>query len=399
MIETHQTPAIVTSMNINGLAVARVLGRHGVPVIGIHENRTDPETLCGFLDELWHRDGSLIELLMHQGTKFADRPVLVPITDEAVRVIAEHLEDLRSHYRVSMPEPSTVQRLIDKQGFDEWARELEGDLSLPLPRTWIVECPEDLDEVAASATFPCILKPPEKSAAFELAGGKKAYVLEDVAVLRSVYEQFREVQPRVIVQQYIPGGDDEVYFCLLACGEDHEPLATFTGRKLRQWRPHCGGTASAEPVDEPQLTELTTAFFRRVGMVGACSMEFKRDPRDGAFYLIEPTVCRTDWQNGLADANGAPIAYVAYRAALGLPTIGKPKPWLRRRWVEFGTDRLAAHYYRERGELGRLAWLWSIRPPVRGAYFALDDLKPFLRILRRTLRRVRQKVGLGGTES
>jgi hypothetical protein len=67
--------------------------------------------------------------------------------------------------------------------------------------------------------------------------------------------------------------------------------------------------------------------------------------------------------------------------------------------VEFGTDRLAAHYYRERGELGRLAWLWSIRPPVRGAYFALDDPKPFLRILRRTLRRVRQKVGLGGTES
>ena len=41
--------------------------------------------------------------------------------------------------------------------------------------------------------------------------------------------------------------------------------------------------------------------------------------------------------------------------------------------VLFGSDRLSADYYIRRGELGRLAWLWSIRPPIRCGYFALDE--------------------------
>ena len=57
-------------------------------------------------------------------------------------------------------------------------------------------------------------------------------------------------------------------------------------------------------MEDPRLVTMTADFFQRVGMTGACSMEFKRDPRDGEYYMIEPTVCRTDWQNAVADANG-----------------------------------------------------------------------------------------------
>jgi predicted ATP-grasp superfamily ATP-dependent carboligase len=185
----------------------------------------------------------------------------------------------------------------------------------------------------------------------------------------------------------VPGGDDQVYFTLQYCDEKGTTLARFTGRKLRQWRPHCGGTASCEPAGAPELEERAAAFFEGVGMAGLCSVEYKRDHRDGAFYMIEPTVGRTDWQSAIADLNGVPLPYIAYCHLAGDPL---PK-WRRSRratrWVDWRADRKAAAYYRERGELSRRAWLWSIRWPVRGAYWAFDDPGPWLAILRGTFAR------------
>ena len=149
--------------------------------------------------------------------------------------------------------------------------------------------------------MPIILKPFVKSSALAAAGAKKAYVLESAEDLLSTWERFAEVEPRWIVQRFVPGGDADVYFCLQYYNRVGEPLASFVGRKLRQWPPHCGGTALAEPSDEEGPAELATRFFRSVGFAGGISsMEYKRDPRDGSYWLIEPTVCRTDWQSGLA---------------------------------------------------------------------------------------------------
>lgn len=387
----HDIPAIITSLNVNGLAVARTLGRHGVPVIGIHDNNTDPETCTRFVTEHWRADGSrLVETLLERATQFSGRkPVLLPITDDAVTAIAENLAALREFYKVPMPDPDLVLELLDKRGFDRIARQM----NLPVPNTWYVKDRGELATLSQEIAFPCILKPQEKTPAYFIAGGLKAYVLQDLDSLLAAYETFCEVEPRAVVQQFIPGGDNEVYFCLQTCAADHSAILPFAGRKLRQWRPHCGGTSSCEPLEHARLIELTADFFERVGMLGPCSMEFKRDPRDGTYYMIEPTVCRTDWQSAVADANGVPVVYGTYCVALGLaPPAPPPRPG-RRRWVLFGSDRLSADYYIRRGELGRLAWLWSIRPPIRCGYFALDDWGPWLAICKSTLRRACAKLG------
>jgi len=383
-------------MNANGLAVARVLGRCGVSVYGIHPQRDVPEVRTRFLRELWLEDKPLWELLLEKGPQFERKPVLFPITDASVEAVASHLEALREHYLVAMPRPELVHKLLDKRGFGELAVEM----GLPAPRTWFVDGVEAMERAAGEIKYPCIMKPQLKNEAYEAAGGAKAYVLEDASSLQKTYAGFAEASPEVIVQQYVPGGDDEVYFCLQYLGADHEPRASFCGRKLRQWRPHCGGTASCEPVDVPELEELTASFFRRVKMVGLASMEFKRDPRDGAYYMIEPTVCRTDWQSALADHNGVPLPRLAYCDLAGEPPPKVRRRLCRTRWVHLNSDMRSAEHYRTRGELGWIAWLWSIRPPVRGAYWALDDPVPFLAIfgawLRRGMRKALRIVGLGG---
>ena len=211
----HNIPAVVTSLNINGLAVVRTLGRPGVPVIGIHNNDSDPEAKSRFLTKTWLSDpADLIQtLLKRAGDLAGPKPVLVPITDDAVTAIAQNLTALRELYTVPMPDPELVLQLLDKRGFDRIAQEM----GLPVPQTWYVRSRDEMNAVGPDITFPCILKPQEKTPAYFAAGGLKAYVFEDLGALLSTYESFCAAEPRVVVQQYIPGGDDEVHFCLQAC--------------------------------------------------------------------------------------------------------------------------------------------------------------------------------------
>ena len=67
-----------------------------------------------------------------------------------------------------------------------------------------------------------------------------------------------------------------------------------------------------------ELTLLTNRFFSGVGFVGLCSMEFKRDARTNQFYMIEPTVGRTDYQEEIASLNGVNIPLAAYLGELGV---------------------------------------------------------------------------------
>ena len=384
----HKLPAVVTAMNLNGLGVARSLGRHGVEVTGIHGNARDPETETRHLRQLWLREPgpeSLLGLLREKGRGFADRPVLLPVTDESVALVANHLDELRGLYRIAMPEADLVLRLLDKEGIRAAAEEL----GFAIPRTFPVDSEEGLRTVAADVVLPCILKPAAKSERYARAGHAKAYLIESRDELLATYRKVAGEAPRVVVQQYIPGGDEEIYFTLQYRDEENRTVASFTGRKLRQWRPHCGGTSSCQPAEVARLDEKTSSFFGRLHMTGLCSIEYKRDPRDGGYYMLEPTVCRTDWQNAVADNNGVPLAYLAYCDLAGAPAPTWRRTRLDWRWVHLAADRAAAAHHRGQGELGRLAWLWSIRWPVRGAYLALDDPGPWISVARAFLRRRR----------
>src|SRR5207302_11116288 len=132
--------------------------------------------------------------------------------------------------------------------------------------------------------------------------------------------EVRGAVSRVTVQQWIEGEDSEVFFCLqyrnLAGA-----VASFAGRKLCQWPPFVGGTASCVPAPEresAELKRLTDSFFFAVGFIGMGSMEYKRDRRDGLFYMVEPTVGRTDYQEEIATLNGVNIPFAAFQTELGM---------------------------------------------------------------------------------
>ena len=180
----------------------------------------------------------------------------------------------------------------------------------------------------------------------------------------------------MVVQEWIPGNDSDIYFCLQSLTADGRVDAGFLGRKIRSWPPNVGGTASCISAPEcAELSEMTEGFFRQVGMRGLASMEYKRHAVTGEFVAIEPTVGRTDYQEEVATLNGVNLPLAYYLAASdAAPAVGMRQPPSERSiWRDQQADeRSAAH-----AEQSISGWP-SAHGKVFDAMWRIDDPMPWL---------------------
>jgi len=189
----------------------------------------------------------------------------------------------------------------------------------PVPRTLLVQNHGDLNGVR-DLRPPLCVKPNGRSRAYD-GSFKKAYRIESQADARSLCERVLDTVGEVIVQEWIEGSNDSIYFCLCYMGP--RASVAFTGRKGRSWPPQIGLTAScwAAPEVAEELEDLTIRFFRSIGLTnGFASMEYKRDQRDGGFRFVEPTVGRTDGQVEISALCGINLCHVGYCDAAGQPS-------------------------------------------------------------------------------
>lgn len=375
--------SIVVGGGLNALGVARSLGVCGVPVASIFKGRTSTAARSRHVK---HRLGGveyaeLPERIAALARTLGGRPVLFLTEEEAVRVVSEARNRLADVVHFRFGPHATMLSLTHKEGVQQMAEQH----GLPIPRAVRLREPSDL-AVLEQLRYPCVLKPGLKHAGYG-ARFKKAYVVREHAEARALFEEISPVLPDLVVQEWIEGGDDTIHFCLQYMGADGRAVTSFTGRKLRAWPPQIGGTASctAAPEAHAELHALTERFFRDVGFQGMGSMEYKRDTRDGRFYVVEPTVGRTDFQQEVASINGVNIPYAAYRYECGLP-LPEPRMVAPRIWREPVTDRWS--------EQAQGANTTFAAHPVVDAYWRLDDPQPWLGLMWSRLKaRVRRYTG------
>jgi predicted ATP-grasp superfamily ATP-dependent carboligase len=365
-------PALVAGLDLNGLGVLRALESRGVRTIALDTDFDKPTAATRFGEK--RRVNTLsgpefVNELLALRSRFDNDPVLI-LTQEAsvVSVAAEH-KRLSGAYRFTMPSQELMDDLMDKLRFQALA-ERHG---FPIPRAVRVTAANGF-EALADLGYPCVVKPPTKDPEYG-ARFAKAYKVFGANEVMALWAKMREVVDEVIVQEWIEGSDSDVYFCLQYRPLDGSRAASFVGRKICQWPLLVGGTASCMPAPDvaDELIALTDGFFARTGFVGIGSMEYKRDPRDGRFYMIEPTVGRTDYQEEIAVLNGVNIPYAAYCGALGLPL---PKQFPRKRLRAW---RDPVGYARARGA-GAPDPIRRFSPNVKiyDAYFRVNDPMPYL---------------------
>jgi predicted ATP-grasp superfamily ATP-dependent carboligase len=384
-------PAVIVGLEQNGLGIARALGREGVRVIGVHDSLDRPSTATRFAevvrcDDL--RGVGLIDTLVGIATQAAEPPVLIATMDRTVNLVAEHRHVLDRHFLHSLPPPAVIERLMNKAATDAFARE-QGFL---VPRTLAIQTEDEFRRCLPELTFPCILKPQVKTVDFVAHTPSKAFLIRDLAELERTYQLVAQWEPEIVIQEWVPGSDDRLVFCLYYFNRQGQPLAWFEGRKIRQHIPYCGTACSAEPWRDEWVKDAGIRFFQAAGYSGYGAIEFKVDA-EGRYHLIEPTVGRTEHLFALAASNGVNLPYIGYCDVVGVPAPAWSLQKRSRIYLDWRRDMRAARFYVEHGELTWPQWLRSVSGLKQYALFAWDDPVPFARHAGRRTKQAFGRVG------
>lgn len=329
----------------------------------------------------------LLDSLTELGQRCPTPPVLYLSADLAVLLVARHQRELAPLYRFRLPSPEVTELLMDKTRFATYAIER----GFPVPRTFTIQKSADLDAAADRVTYPSVLKPGYRTTTWLAQGFPKGFVVDDAKTLRRLYAEVRDIQDSFVLQEWIPGEDSQIHFCLVYFDERSRCLASFCGRKLRQWPPSAGNTSIAESAPCPDVERETIRLFESLDFRGFGSVEFKRDPRTGRFVIIEPTVGRANLQSETATANGVNLAWTAYAHLCGLDRPGPTRsPRSTTRWINEYADLKACVLARRERRLTIADWVRSYRGARYYAWFSWKDPVPALamgwRLTRRALR-------------
>lgn len=364
-------PAIVVGGGVNALGVVRSLGMAGVAVWVVDVNDGSPAMRSRFAHPRRVRalDGDAVVHDLNVLANEIGGAAVVYLTEEkTVEAVSAMRDHLSSSLRLRLPSHDRLLALMHKEGFQRLAEEFY----FPVPPAVRLKSSADLPKLG-HLRFPCVFKPSEKSYEYG-ARFKKAYKVTSAQEVSELYAQIEPVMPDMVVQEWIDGYDSDIYFCLQYVNGDGVPVMSFPGRKIRSWPPKVGGTASCTAAwsDEQVLTEMTTDFFRAVGFSGMGSMEYKRDARDGRFYMVEPTVGRTDFQEEVATVNGFNVPLAAYCHELGLPVHMPQRVDPPRIWRDAQADRWSQEDGGDSPNIQTFATL-----PVVDAFRRRSDWRPW----------------------
>lgn len=388
----HGMPAVVLAGvdSYMGIQTARILAKRGVTVAGVAADPRSAYCRTKALSTVVRGspDDQSLDFLVQVAKQFDDQPVFLPCSDQWVLTASRRRDLLEPHFRMVMPSAKVVEMLMDKSSFYEFAR----SQGFPVMPFGVVRSPADVASVSTRLRFPAIVKPTRRSDRWAECAGQKAVRVESSDELHRLVERCDIDGVDVVVQAWIEGTDSDLVACNLYRDRSGQTQVTFVTRKIRQYPPLTGQACMAEEARADDLLELTESVFQAAGHHGIGYLEWKRDARDGQYYIIEPTVWRPPGRSPITEAAGVEFLYTAYCDAAGLPLPSKrTQTYGDAKWIYLSRDLMSAWHYVRTGELSLREWWASVRGPKYFALFSWKEPIPFLLDIPQTFLRARRR--------
>ena len=359
-----------------GLAIARSLGRRGIPVYVLDDQHCIASRSRYVARMVKARnvlnERETLDAVLELGRRFQLRDwVLFPTRDEMVATFSRHRDVLAEFYKVTTGEWASVEWAWDKAK----TYELAGKLGIPRPQTFVVNGIDELRSL--NARLPLAIKPAIKENFFYVTGAK-AWRADTAEELEQLYRRAsRHIPPEEILIQEIIPGDGRAQYSYCAFFRNGCPHSTLVARRARQHPREFGRAATyVETVEEPAIEELSERFLGAIAYHGLVEIEYKRDPRDGEYKLLDVNA-RAWGFHGLGAACGVDFPYLAYADQMGWPiTPARAKAGVG--WVRMLTDVPTAMADLAHGCLSPSAYIQSMRATRAESVFSWDDPLPWL---------------------
>lgn len=368
--------AVVVGGDYQGLGIVRSLGRRHVPICIIDDERsiarfsryaTHSVAVASLRDER-----ETVDNVLNIGHRLNLRGwVLYPTRDETVAAFARYRPMLTEWFRVPTAGWDTIQWVWDKRNTYRLAKEL----GIPTPQTWY---PRDLDELEQiRADFPLALKPAIKEH-FIYATKAKGWRANNRAELRELFQRAAALvgAGEIMIQDLIPG-DGRQQFAYCAFFKRGCSLGNMVVRRKRQHPPEFGRASTfVETIELPLLEQLSERFLRAIDYYGLVELEYKLDPRNGEYKLLDVNA-RTWGYHTLGPGAGVDFPYMLFADQVGEPVkVSRARAGVT--WIRLLTDLPTGIVEILNGHLDWRAYLKSLTSFQVEAVFSREDPLPGL---------------------
>jgi len=382
-IADTKTPVVVFNCRLAGLAIMRSLGPLGINIYGIDSDKKAPAFLSRYCKKAFPMKSDLsdekacINFLKGVAREVGGKPVLIATSDETSELVADNREELSRYFIFPQNDGALVRGLASKKEMYFLAKKH----GVPVPHTDFPNDMEDVLRYAEEGVFPVVLKGIYGNLLMDDTGLKMCIVRDRDELITSYKRMVSPGTPNMMLQEYIPGGDDEVYIFNGYFDSDSKCLAAFTGHKLRQFPIHTGCASMGVCAWDSIVSERTTRFIKEIGYRGILDIGYKYDRRDGLYKALDINPRIGQAFRIFLGKHATDVARVLYLDLTG-QEVPADTPREGRRWLIEDYDLIATlHYYKE-GSLRPGQWLKSLHGIEETAWFCARDPLPFLSMVR-----------------
>ena len=360
--------------DFQGLGIARSLGRRGVPVCIVDDERSISRysryTTHAVRVKDLRDEQRTVDTLMEVGRRLGLKGwVLYPTRDETVAALSRHKKALSEWFRVPTPGWESIQWAWDKRNTYKMAVKL----GIPTPNTCFPETVEELRKI--EVRLPAVMKPAIKEH-FIYTTKVKAWRADSRQELEERFQEAATFVPagEMMIQDLIPGGSEQQFgYC--AFFKEGQAIGTMVTQYKRQHPPQFGRSCTfVQTVDLPALEEIALRFLRAIDYYGLVELEFKLDPRDGEYKLLDVNA-RTWGYHTLGVAAGVDFSHMLFEDQLGRPVkVARARPGVS--WIRWVTDLPVGIHGIFRRQWGVWDYLRSVRRLNTESVFCINDPLP-----------------------
>lgn len=308
-------PAITFNSHITGLAVARSLGKKGIPIISLDRDgrayglSSKYVKIAAFCPNPITNEREFVDLLIEIGKRLPQKGVLFPSNDEWVFAVSRHRQELEQYYDFPFSYLDVIDQILNKKLLYKKAEEL----NIPIPKTWYPDEWATVEELAEHIPYPCIVKPVEQRSFYD-AFEVKVYAIKNKQELHDIFDTIKGHE--VVVQEIIGEKLSDFYSLCSYVSKDGDMKGTFIGKKLEQYPASFGTGCLVYSEYIESIASNGANILKSLGYYGISETEFIFDERDQTYKLLDLNTRTWKWI-GLPIHAGVDLPYMAYQEAIG----------------------------------------------------------------------------------
>ncbi len=330
--EINQSLPIIINANwMNAIGIVRSLALEDIPSISITKDKFglglySKQTIGLRCPDYQKYPHQFLQFMLDLSKHLKHPGIIMPTDDVILERLIQFDKELTPYYKRTYPEPKLLDLVLDKYNQYLSAQ----SIGLPVPYSIAPENESDLKNWP-SELFPCVVKG-RKGKYFYKFTGSQAIPAQNFDKLLKIFRQAGSI--KVIIQEYIPGGDDQLFAYISYISNSDELITEYISQKTQQIPINFGVMRRGVSKYIPKLREQSQKLLRNLNFRGLSYIEYKRDIRDGRYKLIE--INARFWKNNfMATLSGINFPYTIYLASVDKPVAKKRRQVDGVEWVSW----------------------------------------------------------------